>query len=248
MRAGAGIVWCGVPGHDAAARGFGHRGHHASRSPPPPTARSTTPRPPPSSRSRRGSAPSWSDRASGATSARSRRGPALVADAPVPLVLDADGLNALDGDLAPLRAARRTDGADAARRGVRAPRRRAPGRDRLGGRRPPRDRERRGGAAEGLGHGRADAGRRRHGSRSTPPAGPGWPPPAPATCSRASSARCWPGAASRSGRGRGRRCVHGRAADRRAYWDDRGRPDRRSRLRSRAASVDPTLPEPDQEA
>src|SRR5829696_2767956 len=70
MRAGAGIVWCGVPGDKAADRfralvvgpGLGR-----------------------------------DDR----TATAVRR---IVAEAPIPLVLDADGLNALAGDVGPLRA------------------------------------------------------------------------------------------------------------------------------------------------
>jgi NAD(P)H-hydrate epimerase len=102
MRAGAGIVWCGVPGDDAAAAGSG-------------TEVITVALP---------AAPDGSldARAAGTVLRDLGRfgavviGPGLgghegvqvavnqlVADAPVPMVLDADGLNALRGDLSPLR-------------------------------------------------------------------------------------------------------------------------------------------------
>ncbi|HEY3724870.1 MAG TPA: NAD(P)H-hydrate dehydratase [Acidimicrobiia bacterium] len=102
MRAGAGIVWCGVPGSAAAAAGSG-------------TEVITVALP---------AAPDGSldARAAGAVLRDLGRfgaivvGPGLgghegvqstvsqlVADAPVPMVLDADGLNALRGDLSPLR-------------------------------------------------------------------------------------------------------------------------------------------------
>jgi len=103
LRAGAGIVWCALPGHDAAARASGTEIiTHAL----PATADGAL------------------DEAAAAavlevaarfgavvvgpglgrderTAAAVRR---IVAEAPVPLVLDADGLNALEGDPAPLRA------------------------------------------------------------------------------------------------------------------------------------------------
>jgi ADP-dependent NAD(P)H-hydrate dehydratase / NAD(P)H-hydrate epimerase len=103
MRAGAGIVWCALPGHDAAARASGTEIiTHAL----PATADGAL-----------------DDAAAAAVleiAARFRAvvvGPGLgrdertaaavrriVAEVPVALVLDADGLNALDGDLSPLRA------------------------------------------------------------------------------------------------------------------------------------------------
>ena len=106
MRAGAGIVWCGVPGRTRPQRGVGHARSSRVRCPRRPRVPSTTTR-----------SPSVLDLATrfGAlvvgpglgrderTAAAVRR---LVAEAPVPLVLDADGLNALAGDLAPVRAPR----------------------------------------------------------------------------------------------------------------------------------------------
>ena len=87
----------------------------------------------------------------------------LVADAPVPLVLDADGLNALAGDLDPLRARTAPHRGHPPRGRVPAPHR-PPGGRRPGGRRPVAGRRRgRGGAAQGPGHGRRRPRRRRGG-------------------------------------------------------------------------------------
>ncbi len=102
MRAGAGIVWCGVPGQDAAAAGSGSEVITLAL---PATEEGAL------------------DGRAAATVLRDLDrfhalvlGPGLgghertqaavtqlVADAPIPVVLDADGLNALRGDLSPLR-------------------------------------------------------------------------------------------------------------------------------------------------
>jgi NAD(P)H-hydrate epimerase len=103
MRAGAGIVWCGVPGQDAAAAGSGSEVITLAL---PATDEGAL------------------DTRAAATVRRDLDrfhalvvGPGLgghertqtavtqlVTDAPIPVVLDADGLNALRGDLSPLRA------------------------------------------------------------------------------------------------------------------------------------------------
>ena len=104
MRAGAGIVWCGLPGRRRGRASRRARRSSRGRSPPPTTARSRRSQPSavladisrfralalgpgPRHRTRR-----WCQAVV-----------ALVAEARVPLVLDADGLNALNGDLEPLR-------------------------------------------------------------------------------------------------------------------------------------------------
>jgi ADP-dependent NAD(P)H-hydrate dehydratase / NAD(P)H-hydrate epimerase len=102
MRAGAGIVWCGLPGDDAARRASGSE--VITRALP---------------ATGDGALASLASDAVLADISRFRalalgpglgRDPAvrqpvtsLVAEARIPLVLDADGLNALNGDLAPLR-------------------------------------------------------------------------------------------------------------------------------------------------
>lgn len=102
MRAGAGIVWCGVPGSAAAAAASGSEViTHAL----PATADGALDAPA-AARVRRdlerfralvvGPGLGRDDRTRAAVCE-------LVAEAPVALVLDADGLNALAGDLAPLR-------------------------------------------------------------------------------------------------------------------------------------------------
>ena len=116
MRAGAGIVWCGIPGADAAARASGTE--VITRALPATDvrcARARRPRAAVLERLDRFRAlvvgPGLGSDADTATAVRR-----LVADAGIPMVLDADGLNALDGDLAPLRSRRGADGADAPRR------------------------------------------------------------------------------------------------------------------------------------
>jgi NAD(P)H-hydrate epimerase len=103
MRAGAGIVWCGVPGDEAAARASGTEVITKAL---PATADGALDEPAASEVLKAadrfrvlvvGPGLGRDDR----TAAAVRR---IVAEAPVPLVLDADGLNALDGDLGPLRA------------------------------------------------------------------------------------------------------------------------------------------------
>ena len=188
MRAGAGMVWCGLPGDAAAARAGGFRGDHAC------AARHegrraraacrrggsrrhlTVPR---ASRSGPGSAPTL--RCASAVFA-------LVAEARVPLVLDADGLNALNGDLEPLRT-RQTlgvptivtphDGEYARLAGQPV------GDDRIAAAQRLADRSSAVVLLKGPGtviaEPRSAAGRA--GSRSTTRAAPRWPPRAPATCS-----------------------------------------------------------------
>ena len=99
MRAGAGIVWCGLPGDDAAACRLRYGGDR------PPTARHPERRPGPE----RGGAGVGDDRPVRALAVGPGLGPtwkwglaarALVAEACAPLVLDADGLNVLKGDFA----------------------------------------------------------------------------------------------------------------------------------------------------
>ena len=207
MRAGAGIVWCcGLPVRDAARHASGAEvitralpvadGDHLAR------RRST--RCLLTSRSLRcGGARS---RARGADRVLVAPSCELVARVPVPLVLDADGLNALDGDLAPLvvrvvgrrasRCSRRTTASTpaspASRSAPTGSRPRGRLADRLGRRR----------AAQGPDHGgrRADrAGNRSTRDRrssSTSPARRRSPAPAPATCSPGSSRRSWLGASS----------------------------------------------------
>jgi ADP-dependent NAD(P)H-hydrate dehydratase / NAD(P)H-hydrate epimerase len=103
MRAGAGIVWCGVPGAEAAARASGSEVITKALPATPdgaldePAAAEVLKA---TDRFRAlvvGPGLGTDDR----TAAAVRR---IVAEAPIPLVLDADGLNALAGDVAPLRA------------------------------------------------------------------------------------------------------------------------------------------------
>jgi len=105
MRAGAGIVWCGVPGEEAAARASGTEVITKAL---PATSDGALDEPAAAEvlkaadRFRAlvvGPGLGRDDR----TAAAVRR---IVAEAPVPLVLDADGLNALAGDVGPLRARR----------------------------------------------------------------------------------------------------------------------------------------------
>jgi hydroxyethylthiazole kinase-like uncharacterized protein yjeF len=102
MRAGAGIVWCGVPGEESAAAGSGTE-----------VITVALPATPEGSLDARAADAVLRDLGrfgavvigpglgghEGAQTAVTQ----LVADAPVPMVLDADGLNALRGDLSPLR-------------------------------------------------------------------------------------------------------------------------------------------------
>jgi NAD(P)H-hydrate epimerase len=103
MRAGAGIVWCGVPGEEAAARASGTEVITKAL---PATPDGALDEPAASEVLKAadrfrvlvvGPGLGRDDR----TAAAVRR---IVAEAPVPLVLDADGLNALAGDLGPPRA------------------------------------------------------------------------------------------------------------------------------------------------
>ncbi len=103
MRAGAGIVWCGVPGADAAARASGTEVISKAL---PATADGALDEPAAAEVLKAvdrfrvlvvGPGLGRDDR----TAAAVRR---IVAEAPIPLVLDADGLNALAGDLGLLRA------------------------------------------------------------------------------------------------------------------------------------------------
>ncbi len=105
MRAGAGIVWCGVPGQAAAASASGTEVITKAL---PATGAGAL------AEAAAAAVLEHLDRfhavvvgpglgTESATAAAVRR---LVTEAGVPMVLDADGLNALDGDLAPLRARR----------------------------------------------------------------------------------------------------------------------------------------------
>src|SRR6266508_4489502 len=103
MRAGAGIVWCGVPGEEAAARASGTEVITKAL---PATADGALDEPAAAEVLKAadrfrvlvvGPGLGRDDR----TATAVRR---IVAEAPVPLVLDADGLNALEGDVGPLRA------------------------------------------------------------------------------------------------------------------------------------------------
>jgi NAD(P)H-hydrate epimerase len=103
MRAGAGIVWCGVPGTEAAARASGTEVITKAL---PATPEGALDEPAAAEvlkaadRFRAlvvGPGLGRDDR----TAAAVRR---IVAESTIPLVLDADGLNALTGDLGPLRA------------------------------------------------------------------------------------------------------------------------------------------------
>jgi NAD(P)H-hydrate epimerase len=102
MRAGAGIVWCGVPGQDAAAAGSGSE-----------VITLALPATDDGALDSRAAAMVLRDldrfRALvlgpglGGHERTQAAVTQLVADAPLPVVLDADGLNALRGDLSPLR-------------------------------------------------------------------------------------------------------------------------------------------------
>src|SRR2546430_3959019 len=105
MRAGAGIGWCGVPGAEAAARASGTEVITKAL---PATADGALDEPAAAEVLKAadrfrvlvvGPGLGRDDR----TAAAVRR---IVSEAPVPLVLDADGLNALAGDVGPLRARR----------------------------------------------------------------------------------------------------------------------------------------------
>ena len=112
MRAGAGIVWCGLPGDDAARAASGTE--VITRPLPADPERRPGPRTRPSRCWRRsaGSARWPSVPVSDPTPEVGLAVRALVAEARAPLVLDADGLNALAGDFAAFDA-RRTLGAPA---------------------------------------------------------------------------------------------------------------------------------------
>jgi NAD(P)H-hydrate epimerase len=102
MRAGAGIVWCGVPGQDAAAAGSGSE-----------VITLALPATDEGALDTRAAATVLRDLdrfhalvvgpGLGGHERTQAAVTQLVADSPIPLVLDADGLNALRGDLSPLR-------------------------------------------------------------------------------------------------------------------------------------------------
>jgi NAD(P)H-hydrate epimerase len=102
MRAGAGIVWCGVPGQGAAVAGSGSE-----------VITFALPATDDGALDGRAAADVLRDLARfralvlgpglGAHERTQAAVHQLVADAPIPLVLDADGLNALRGELSPLR-------------------------------------------------------------------------------------------------------------------------------------------------
>ena len=102
MRAGAGIVWCALPGRDAAARASGSEiiTHALS-------ATGDGGLDEPAAAEVLEVAPRFRCLVVGPGLGRDDRTVAavrrIVGEAPVPLVLDADGLNALGGDLSPLR-------------------------------------------------------------------------------------------------------------------------------------------------
>ena len=112
MRAGAGIVWCALPGRRRRAPRVGERGDHQGRCPPTrPASLATVPRT--TLLADVGRFARAGDRARPRRRRRSRCSSwcaRIVAEARPPLVLDADGLNALAGDFTSLHA-RRTLGA-----------------------------------------------------------------------------------------------------------------------------------------
>ena len=191
-RAGAGMVRLGVPGGDLAdvaghrggGRGAARRG--MGRRPPS--------RPPPAAR------PWWSARASGATPATAAEVRRLVAESPVPVVVDADGL------YRPRPGGRRTARCQARLPVVLTPHDGEyarltggdPGADRIAAARRLAAAAGCGGPAEGADHrgGRS----RRPGPAGHWPGPPPWPPPGPVTSCPASSAPCWPGASTPSRR------------------------------------------------
>lgn len=103
MRAGAGIVWCAVPGHDAATRASGTEVITKAL---PATADGALDEPAAAEVLKH--TERFRALAVGPGLGRDERTAAavrrIVAESPVPLVLDADGLNAIGGDLSPLRA------------------------------------------------------------------------------------------------------------------------------------------------
>ena len=103
MRAGAGIVWCGVPGEEAAARASGTEVITKALPSTPDGALDE-----PAAAEVLKAADRFRALVLGPGLGRDDRTAAavrrIVAEAPVPLVLDADGLNALAGDVGPLRA------------------------------------------------------------------------------------------------------------------------------------------------
>jgi hydroxyethylthiazole kinase-like uncharacterized protein yjeF len=103
MRAGAGIVWCGVPGAEAAARASGTEVITKALPATPDGALDE-----PAAAEVLKAADRFRALVVGPGLGRDDRTAAavrrIVAEASIPLVLDADGLNALAGDVAPLRA------------------------------------------------------------------------------------------------------------------------------------------------
>ena len=160
--------------------------------------------------------------------------------AEVPLLLDADGLNAHAGRLEALAGRAGADRAHPARRRARAPARdaRAPSRRAPAGCvREAAARAAGGRRAQGRRHARRRA--RRAASRSAAAAPRRWPPPAPATSCPGCAARFWPSASTRSPR-RARRCSSTPRAGRLA-----GRRDRqRGRDRLAMSSALPRLARP----
>jgi ADP-dependent NAD(P)H-hydrate dehydratase / NAD(P)H-hydrate epimerase len=103
MRAGAGIVWCGVPGEEAAARASGTEVITKALPATPDGALDE-----PAAAEVLKAADRFRALVVGPGLGRDDRTASavrrIVAEAPIPLVLDADGLNALAGDVGPLRA------------------------------------------------------------------------------------------------------------------------------------------------